>query len=415
MLIIAVLSILACSKETVVVPVNNGSPRMSILSFESPESLLESIEAGNDYSIDTKTPGESSFYNLFTKISQIEMDKDPMLSYEISKADFEGDITLYKVLGYDELIPNENFARLLNTHGEFQVGDTIYKISPRGTYYFPAEELEQFESLYAKFEDMDGEYICERTFRLAPSINRFDTFASMEEQTELTDKTKAGPIPGYNWNLADTHEGNSSSVFENQIFYHELQFNVRMKTRVYNHDYVVYQERGAYVKLQNKTWIGWWADKTATGLVLGWNNIIMTKNYNDNNEKPLAGMPPTRLTSTTTEFNGSTRNVFEIKAYSIPESYYNTLINGDYTTLRSIILSDTGFDIWNHDIVYLYGFDYVQVIIPREFVIKENIDEVKVAFTNNIMAPSFRIVAGQFYYVGQDNDLVGTMRVGTHF
>lgn len=36
-------------------------------------------------------------------------------------------------------------------------------------------------------------------------------------------------------------------------------------------------------------------------------------------------------------------------------------------------------------------------------------------FTNSVMSPSFRFVAGQFFYLGQDNDLIGTMRVGTYF
>lgn len=411
---LAVLSLFACTKEMVD---NNLSyeeytNQVEILSFDSPETLFESINAGTDHIIDTKVENSSSFRNLFSKISRMEIEKDPILSYEVNKARFEGDVTLYKGLGYDELVPNENFARLLNAHGEIRVGETIYKISPRGTYFFPATELEMFEARYAEYEEMDGNCVSEKTYCLAPTVFRYDTFADMiDEEASLPMKS----IPGYNWNSAETHQGSANEVFENQIFYKELQFNVRMKTRVYNHDYVVYQERGAYVKVQNKTWIGWWADKTATGLGLGWNNIIMTSDYQSNGDKPFIGMHPTRLTSTTMVFNGATRDVFEIKAYSIPESDYNTIVNGNFTTLRTKILADTGFDIWNHEVVRLYGFDYVQVIIIPEYVVGQNIDEVNVVFTNSVMSPSFRFVAGQFFYLGQDNDLIGTMRVGTYF
>ena len=415
MFAIAAFFILACSKETVVAPVNNGSTQMSILSFESPESLLESIEAGENYSIGTKTSGGPSFYNLFTKISQIEMDKDPMLSYEISKADFEGDISLYKVLGYDELVPNEKFARLLNTHGEFQVGNTVYKISPHGTYYFPVAELEQFEARYEEFESMDGEIIGERTFQLTPSIYRYDTFSAMKEQTELQDVTKAGPIPGYNWNQAETHVGSASEVFENQIFYKELQWNVRMKTRVYNHDYVAYQERGAYVKTQNKTWIGWWADKTATALALGWNNIIMTKPYNEIYGPILPGTIP-HITGTSTEsFDNQAVSVIEITGYTIPESDYSIIINGNYSTLRTRLANAIGIDIIGYDLVRLIDQNIVQVICPQSYKSGQNIDEAKAVFSYATMGQCYQFAAGQFYYVGQDNDLVGTMRVGTSF
>lgn len=132
---LAVLSLFACTKEMVD---NNLSyeeytNQVEILSFDSPETLFESINAGTDHIIDTKVENSSSFRNLFSKISRMEIEKDPILSYEVNKARFEGDVTLYKGLGYDELVPNENFARLLNAHGEIRVGETIYKISPRGT------------------------------------------------------------------------------------------------------------------------------------------------------------------------------------------------------------------------------------------------------------------------------------------
>lgn len=36
---------------------------------------------------------------------------------------------------FSDLVPEEEFARLLNGQGEVQVGDTIYRITPSGTYY----------------------------------------------------------------------------------------------------------------------------------------------------------------------------------------------------------------------------------------------------------------------------------------
>jgi hypothetical protein len=67
-----------------------------------------------------------------------DYEKDPILSYEISQIvedELDPEKSIYRLLGYNELVPNEDFARLLNVRGEFCVGDTIYKVSPKGTYF----------------------------------------------------------------------------------------------------------------------------------------------------------------------------------------------------------------------------------------------------------------------------------------
>lgn len=417
--IITILSLLAvlgaCTKE---IPEKafsneNESSSIAILSFDSPEELWNSINEGETNRINTKGAEGASFSNLFMSLADVDLESDPILSYEASKRFFGGKETVYRALGYDELVPNENFARLLNVHGEFRVGDLIYKVSPRGTYYFPETELEQFEANYASYEESEGELVKEKTYLIAPSIYRYDTFAGMVDG-ETTPETKVNPLSYYNWPQAETHQGSANEVFENQIFYKEFQWNVRMKTRVYNHDYVVYQERGAYVKTQNKTWIGWWADKTATGLGLGWNNIIMTKPYNGLNG-PILSMSPTFYGISNEQFDGSTISVYTIFAYSLPETDYPQIVSGNLDTLRSLLLYRTGFDIIGHDAVRLIGPEVVQMILPPKEIIKHNIDEIKAVFSNNVMAPSYKFAAGQFFYVGQDNDLEETMRVGTSF
>ena len=417
--IIILLSLLAtfgsCTKENIVFSeiAEDETSSNAIQFFNSPEALWESISKGEDDCITTKAARGTSFSNLFTSLTEVDIESDPILSYEAKKRFFEGKETIYKALGYDELVPNENFARLLNTHGEFRVGDFVYKVSPRGTYFFPESGLEQFEANYAAYENMEGELVKEKTYLIAPSVYRYDTFAGVVEE-EMMPETKVNPIPYYNWSQAETHQGSANEVFENQIFYKEFQWNVRMKTRVYNHDYVVYQERGAYVKTQNKTWIGWWADKTATGLGLGWNNIIMTKPYNGLNG-PILSVSPTFYGISNEQFNGSTVSVYTIFAYSIPEADYPQIVSGNIDSLRSFLLNRTGLDIIGHDAVRLIGPEVVQTIFPADYRIGQNIDEIKIIFSDNVMAPSYKFAAGQFFYVGQDNDLLVTMRVGTSF
>lgn len=380
---------------------NHSSP--AIMAFSSAKDLLDRINEGE--CSQTKAVDEILPANLFSRYSEIDIENDPLLAFEVSRGVCKENGTLYKILGYDELVPNENFARLLNIHGEIQVGETVYKISPRGTYFFPASEIELFESKYPELEGLDGETIAEKTQHLVGAIYRYDTFFGLNNEMWADDvQTRA----------IDTHVGSADEVFNNQLFYHAMSSDRRMKTRVYNHDYVVYQERGAYVKIQKKAWLGW-SDITASELGLSWNNIIMTRSYDGNNGKPLPGMNPVVLSPTTVTFNGQTHNVFEIKAYSIPESYYDTIARGNASTVRSKILADTGIDIIGYDIIRLYGFDYIQLIFLPDIVTRTNVDEVKVEFSNNVMGVCYRFAAGQFFYAGRDNTLTGQMRVGTAF
>jgi hypothetical protein len=55
------------------------------------------------------------FKGLLTKIPA-----DEMQTYSLSE---DVEIDYYTVLGYDTLIPNQNFAKLFNKHGELEVGD----------------------------------------------------------------------------------------------------------------------------------------------------------------------------------------------------------------------------------------------------------------------------------------------------
>ena len=69
----------------------------------------------------------------------------------------------------------------------------------------------------------------------------------------------------------------------------------------------------------------------------------------------------------------------------------------------------------NCDAVRLYGFDKVQLITLPQYITRNNTDEVKVQFTSNVLSPSYKFAAGQFFFVGKDGSLTGALRVGTDF
>lgn len=143
-LCLMVISLFACTKENMQIN-EKECCSSNIIAVSSTEELFDRIMGGDN--LQTKSTEEILPANLFNQYSEVDVENDPILSFEVGRSACKKNNTLYKLLGYDELVPNENFARLLNTHGEIQVGETVYKISPRGTYYFPVSEIELFESI----------------------------------------------------------------------------------------------------------------------------------------------------------------------------------------------------------------------------------------------------------------------------
>ena len=75
-------------------------------------------------------------------------------------------MSLYIAKGYDSLVPNIKVAKLLNARAEVMVDQTIYKISPRGTYYFPESKQKFFENNYERFETEEGIQMEENTYQI---------------------------------------------------------------------------------------------------------------------------------------------------------------------------------------------------------------------------------------------------------
>lgn len=104
------------------------------LCFEDEDQLRSIIETGNDES-EYPTRGSlpvtvvpSNFVSLVSSIP----------------GDTEGS-TYYEALGYDSLVPNVNFAKLLNINGEMEVKDNLVKITPKGTYIVEKKYEEAFK------------------------------------------------------------------------------------------------------------------------------------------------------------------------------------------------------------------------------------------------------------------------------
>ena len=389
---------------------------MPYLSFDSAADLAEAIMLG-----ETKT--KAAYYgqnrSLFTSMKESMIQNDPILSYEATLVDsqeIEPGASVYDRFGYDELVPNKAFASLLNARGEICVGDLMYKISPRGTYYFPVSKRAEFEQNYAKYEMMDGTETAEKTYLIDTDVYRFDTFdaASKMEFEDDMPETKAS------WSEFPVNTGPWRKVLNGQDFHYGLPDNRRLKGTVFHYDYVVYDDRGAIAKCQKKAWIGWSA-VTSRELSITWDNIIMQ----DGETAPVGTHSPYWSNSGSDRVTiwDKTGVYFIVGGYRLPDDKINDVVRGGQTKLRSIIRSATNIDIGNAPFVRLIGPDCSQTILTSQPLLTgsftnkvSNQKECTMSLAHHVMGATPKPVGGQFWFLGMDdNGNVGGLRIGTAF
>ena len=112
---------------------------IDMLNIDSKETVKKLVNQEESLTSLTKSFTGNKIQNLLTEMNFIDYINDPVISVELRSLGISKpptNINIYELLGYDNLVPNLNFAKLLNIRGEIMVRDTIYKISPAGTFYW---------------------------------------------------------------------------------------------------------------------------------------------------------------------------------------------------------------------------------------------------------------------------------------
>jgi len=258
---------------------------MGMATFSSRTELFEALEV-----LDSYTKGDTSAYipvltenDLFVPLSEISYVEDPVLQVECQLIDesvlISKDARVYYALGYDELIPNKNLARMMNARAEIMVQDTVYKVSSRGTYFFPKEYLNSFEENYASLENQEGQLVSDNLYQLSEHIFRYNTFDSDEYEDDVV-LVPENPQDGIltkgsvidwgdliNWEQYPRVNISAQSwigkLFEgligrNKSFTYTFSGNKkRLKSKFYYFNYVFYSESGVYSKTEERAFLGW--------------------------------------------------------------------------------------------------------------------------------------------------------------
>ena len=188
-------------------------------------------------------------------------------------------------LTYSTLVPESSFRKLLNERGEVQVGDTVYCITPAGTFYAPRKALHELRSVSMNYKKGTGNKIHENLFRIG-EVYLYETFANadftrddVEEGAEVQDGAMddearsinpilAGGIPLPDLDSFPKERGRritwagkifqSISVRKSHVATFPANRKRRVNCAVYDFDYVAYHSIGVTAKVQKKMWYGGW-------------------------------------------------------------------------------------------------------------------------------------------------------------
>lgn len=187
-------------------------------------------------------------------------------------------------LSYSTLVPEASFRKLLNERGEVQVGDTIYCVTPAGTFYAPQKALQELRTVANTYKKGAGEPIREHLFKIG-QVYLYETFANanfsqndleaQDDQDDIRDKEArsidpilAGGIPLPDLNSFPKERGRritwagkifqSISVRKSHVSTFPANRRRRVNCAVYDFDYLAYHSIGITAKVQKKMWYGGW-------------------------------------------------------------------------------------------------------------------------------------------------------------
>ncbi|MDR1524045.1 MAG: hypothetical protein LBS79_02155 [Tannerella sp.] len=284
--------------------VQPADAEIEILSFSSEEAFKDGL-----YSLmQANEKDEVSTKNLSVNDSRTNLTDFPELPANQSLAE-SPDYT-ERMRDY---VPNESLAKLLNKDGEIIIGNTIYKITPNGTYYFSKNNKLIFDKIYSRDSSICGTLVGDKLYKIADGIFRYDTYWYMDEKYRT--ERESGFVTPMKANENDvislrnygsepdiasfptfpsTKENIFGFIIENIIDknkahtqYYDHTDKRRVRGEFYDNNHVFYAEVGAKGWTDKKNWIGW-SKTEADELRVGWTNVILCAELTSNQKDDVA-------------------------------------------------------------------------------------------------------------------------------
>lgn len=246
--------------------VSSKVEEVSLLEFKDKDVLKNAIE--NAIPVTRSVSGNPNFISLMDVVRE----DDPLyiaLSAEEQQEVKENSLSYYEVLEYENIIPNENFARLLNSKGEIQVKDSIYRITHFGTLCANVEHKEEIELAYIQLQKDTVDFSNESLsfVQVTPYVKLVNSYhrinfneesAGSETANSSITRTATKDIPYGTF----PHYSSNSHTFVGKIFggifgdrsvkHHNFMKGYRIKGSLYDYDYGPYAEVGTFVASRKK-------------------------------------------------------------------------------------------------------------------------------------------------------------------
>ncbi len=277
----------------------------------------------------------------------------------------------YDALGYDTLVPNEKFAKLLNVKGEIEIGDYVYRINQEGTFKYPKEKAEELEDFIANAPKDGGIEISEKMFKFDRDLMLFKTFVdnstpmidyggTVWPDEDIDDPVTTIPEPDFNsfatYNVTyDVIHSNFLRHFLGATKTFTLNFSDKRRVRgsFYSYSYIFYHEMGIKGWTDKKVLLGW-RKTNADELRVGWRKVIIEEKFT-----------PEKIPSA----NAIKKDVY---FPTVPG-----LVNGKIVNVGVLSISDTNSSLLQS--VLIHGakavFDYLRRQIPPSTDIGKNVNE----------------------------------------
>lgn len=272
----------------------NSTKRLKFDSKEEVEALINSMKDDKDGRTKVLTRASSDFVSLNDYLRQNVLDSLTPEELAIVKAEgleFDPD---------DEIIADPYFCDLLNAKREIEVDGKIYKFSEKGIFRCNADEADLLEDI----DKYSSEISLKNTDEFITIKNSLEFVSRnflLQEETPIT-KARSGTNRGNLVlgnkeviNMADIRDMEykgrgdagkvqnwiSSKLGNNTIVEVNFTNKRRMKLRMFEQNYILYNSIGMTVRMQKKRLKIWWRTK-ADEFRFGWKNIELSHKFKDN-------------------------------------------------------------------------------------------------------------------------------------
>lgn len=270
-LVVVLSAISSCRKEQDVfgpsVDVHGGSGRgtVDLLVFQSKDQLEEAIRNGKK----SDSQGRALGYSLDGKLA-------PGL-----RSLGAGDVKV----SYEDLVPEKNLRDLLNAQGEIQVGDSVYCVTPVGTFFAHRNKLNELRQAIVSFNPDRATRVNDYTLQIG-AVKLYETFADVEfedaidsvvteDEDEKSTARAISPTTGLDESIpmpdleSFPKERGRRITWAGKILQsisfrksHVAQLpdnnRRRLNCAVYDFNYGFYHSIGITAKVQKKMWYGGW-------------------------------------------------------------------------------------------------------------------------------------------------------------